>query len=102
MDLSVNEGVLVIGGGVGDAPRSAITIKRAPKGTSAVDAEQLYLTQRFGPHARGWQLRTRELVYEEGRAYDLIRIELAGGDERRLFFDVSDWLARAESLHARR
>jgi hypothetical protein len=102
MDLSINEGVLVIGGGAGDAPRSAINIKRAPRGTSAIDAEHLYLTQRFGRHGRGWQLRTRELVCEDGRSYDLVRIELAGGDERRLFFDVTDWLRRAESLHSSR
>ncbi|HEY7449746.1 MAG TPA: hypothetical protein VH702_16440 [Vicinamibacterales bacterium] len=102
MDLSINEGVLVIGGGVGDAPRSAINIKRAPRGTSAIDAEHLYLTQRFGRHGRGWQLRTRELVYEEGRAYDLVRIELTGGDPRTLYFDVTDWLARAEGLHSGR
>jgi hypothetical protein len=102
MDLSINEGVLVIGGGAGDAPRSAITIKRAPNGTSAVDAEHLYLTQRFGRYGRGWQLRMRELVYEEGRSYDRLRIGLAGGDERTLYFDVTDWLARAEGLHSSR
>jgi hypothetical protein len=102
MDLSINEGVLVVGGGTGDAPRSAVTIKRAPRGTSAMDAEHLYLTQRFGRHGRGWQLRARELVYEAGRAYDLVRIELTGGDQRTLYFDVTDWLSRAEWLHSSR
>ena len=97
MDLSINEGVLVVVGGVGDSPRSAIFIKRAPRGTSAVDAEDMYLTQRFGRHGRGWTLATRELVHDHGRAYDRLRIVLAGGSERTLYFDVTDWLARAES-----
>ena len=97
MDLSVNEGVLVVGGGAGESPRSAIFIKRAPKGTSAIDAEHMYLTQRFGRHGRGWQLGTRELVHDQGRAYDCLRIVLAGGKERTLYFDVTDWLAQAES-----
>lgn len=93
MDLSVNEGVLVIGGGVGDSVRSAIFIKRAPKGTSAIDAEQMYLTQRFGRHGRGWQLRTRELVHDQGRAFDLVRIIIGDSDERVFYFDVTEWLA---------
>jgi hypothetical protein len=102
MDLSINEGVLVVSGGTGDSPRSAIFIKRAPKGTSAVDAEHMYLTQRFGRYGRAWQLKIRELVHEEARAYDLLRIVLADGDERTLYFDVTDWLARAESLYGSR
>jgi hypothetical protein len=98
VDLSINEGVLVVGGGPGDSARSAICIKRAPRGTSAVDAERLYLIQRFGRQGRAWQLRTHELVHENGRAYDRLRIELADGAEREFYFDVTDWLGRAESL----
>ncbi len=96
MDLSINEGVLVVGGGVGDSPRSAIFIKRAPRGTSAVDAEDMYLTQRFGRRGHGWTLVTRELVHDHGRAYDRLRILVGQTDERTLYFDVTDWLAQAE------
>ena len=92
MDLSVNEGVLVVGGGAGDSPRSAICIKRAPRGTSAMDAEQMYLTQRFGRHGRGWQLRTRELMHHQGRAFDLLRIVIGDGHERTFYFDVTEQL----------
>jgi hypothetical protein len=99
MDLSINEGVLVVGGGAGDSFRSAIFIKRAPKGTSAIDAEHMYLTQRFGTHGRGWRLLARELLHTQGRAYDVLRIVLVEKDERTLYFDVTEWLMRAEVLH---
>ncbi len=38
MDLSINEGTLVVTGGIGDSVEQAIAIKNTPKGLSAARA----------------------------------------------------------------
>ena len=94
MDLSINEGTLVVTGGVGDSLPNAIVIKKTPKGLSAAGAEHLMLEQRFGKRGQGWTLKRQELVRHDGRVFDAFHIVLSGGVERALYFDVTDWLAR--------
>ena len=43
MDLSINEGTLVVTGGPGDTPQTAIVIKKTPRGLSAAGAETMLL-----------------------------------------------------------
>ena len=96
MDLSINEGTLVVTGGLGDSPSSAIVIKKTPKGLSAAGAEHLILTQRFGKHGEGWTLAQQELIKQDGRVFDVSHVILSGGTRRVLYFDVTDWLARIQ------
>jgi hypothetical protein len=95
MDLSINEGTLVVTGGPGDSVQTAIVIKKTPKGVSAAGAEHLVLTQRYGKRGEGWTLRQQALVKHHGRVLDALHIVLSGGSERAVYFDVTDWLARA-------
>jgi hypothetical protein len=94
MDLSINEGTLVVTGGLGDSFQNAIVIKKTPKGFSAAGAEQLILAQRFGKRDEGWRLLQQESLQRNGRTYDAYTIVLRDGAERMLFFDVTDWLGR--------
>jgi hypothetical protein len=96
MDLSINEGTLVVTGGLGDSPSSAIVIKKTPKGLSAAGAEHLLLSQRFGKHGEAWTLAQQELVKQDGRVFDVCHIILPDGIKRALYFDVTDWLARIQ------
>ena len=96
MDLSINEGTLVVTGGLGDSPSAAIVIKKTPKGLSAAGAEHLILTQRFGKRGEGWTLTRQELLTQDGRVFDVFQIRLSGGIDRALYFDVTDWLARIQ------
>ncbi|HEV3214702.1 MAG TPA: hypothetical protein VGZ27_03220 [Vicinamibacterales bacterium] len=96
MDLSINEGTLVVTGGPGHSVGTAIVIKKTPKGLSAAAAEHLLLTQRYGRRGRAWTLKTQDLLKADGRVYDTFRIVLLDGTERALFFDVTDWLARVQ------
>jgi len=93
MDLSINEGTLVVTGGPGDTPATAIVIRKTPKGLSAAGAEHLILTQRFGKRGDGWTLARQDLVNHDRRVFDAFHILLADGTERTLYFDVTDWLA---------
>ena len=96
MDLSINEGTLVVTGGTGDSMTAAIVIKKTPKGLSAAGAEVMLLTQRYGPRGTGWTLKQQDLLQAHGRVYDTYCVVLADGTERTLYFDVTDWLALAQ------
>jgi hypothetical protein len=98
MDLSINEGTLVVTGGPGDSIQTAIVIRKTPKGLSAAGAEHLLLTQRYGARGLGWALKAQDLLKADGRVYDTFRIVLHDGTERALFFDVTDWLARVQEF----
>ena len=96
MDLSINEGTLVVTGGPGDSPETAIVIKKIPKGLSAAGAEHVLLTQRYGSPGHGWTVKQQALLKLDGRVYDMFKIVLQDGSERDLHFDVTDWLAQVQ------
>lgn len=95
MDLSVNAGTLVVGGGLGDSLRAAVVLKRTPRGMSAIEAEFLYVAQRFGAQRTGWRIEGRHLHRLEGRSFDELRIVLPDGSRRVLFFEVTALLTQA-------
>jgi hypothetical protein len=97
VDLSINEGTLVVTGGLGDSIANAIVIKKTPKGLSAAGAEMLILTQRLGPRT-GWQIKQMISRQESGRTYDTYAIQLQDGTERSIIFDVTEWLGRASRI----
>jgi hypothetical protein len=95
MDLSINEGTLVVTGGPGDTLQTAIVIKKTPRGLSAAGAEYMLLAKWFGERDKHWTMKRQTMVQAEGRTYDTYEVMLSDGTERRLYFDVTDWLARA-------
>jgi hypothetical protein len=93
MDLSINEGTLVVTGGTGDSLQTAIVIRKTPRGLSAAGAEHLLLAQRCGQPGEAWTVQRQELIKYDGRVFDAVHVVLAGGDARTFYFDVTDWLA---------
>ena len=98
MDLSINEGTLVVTGGPGDSPQTAIVIKKTPRGLSAAGAETMLLGKWFGQRGKYWRLKAQTLLVADGRTYDVYEVVMSDGAERRLYFDVTDWLSRAGAL----
>jgi hypothetical protein len=94
MDLSINEGTLVVTGGPGHTLQTAIVIKKTPRGLSAAGAEMMLLQKWFGERGRDWTMKRQEMVQADSRTYDTYEVVLIDGSERRLYFDVTDWLAR--------
>src|ERR1044072_2308294 len=94
MDLSINEGTLVVTGGPGDTLQTAIVIKKTPRGLSAAGAEYMLLNKWFGVRQADWTLKRQEMLQVEGRTYDTYEVVLTNGSEKRLFFDVTEWLSR--------
>lgn len=95
MDLSINEGTLVVTGGPGATLQTAIVIKKTPRGLSAAGAETMLLRKWFGERDMHWTLKRQEMLQVDGRTYDTYEVVLTDGTERRLYFDVTDWLASA-------
>jgi hypothetical protein len=94
MDLSINEGTLVVTGGPGDTLQAAIVIKKTPRGLSAAGAEYMLLRKWFGERGANWTMKRQEMLQVEGRTYDTYEVVLTDGSEKRLFFDVTEWLSR--------
>ena len=96
MDLSINEGTLVVTGGPGDTPQTAIVIKKTPSGLSAAGAETMLLRKWFGAQGTNWTMKRQEMMQLDGRTYDTYEVVLTDGSARKLFFDVTDWLSRTQ------
>ena len=96
MDLSINEGTLVVTGGPGDSPQTAIVIRKTPRGLSAAGAEHLLIVQRHGQRSDAWSVKSCDLIQEAGRTYDVYVITLADGGDRTLYFDITDWLTNVK------
>jgi len=94
MDLSINEGTLVVTGGPGDTLQTAIVIKKTPRGLSAAGAETMLLAKWFGERGTSWTMKRQEMMQADGRTYDAYEVILSDGSERRLYFDVTEWLSR--------
>jgi hypothetical protein len=93
MDLSINEGTLVVSGGPGDSTQTAISIKKTPRGLSAAGAELMLLQKWFGIRGKSWTLTQQQLLQLDGKTYDVYEVALNTGAIRSLYFDVTDWLA---------
>ena len=94
MDLSINEGTLVVTGGPGDTLQTAIAIKKTPRGLSAAGAEHMLLRKWFGERDTNWTLKHGSMLQLDGRTYDIYDVVLSDGSGRRLYFDVTEWLSR--------
>ena len=101
VDLSINEGTLVVTGGPGDAMHNAIVIKKTPKGLSAAGAELMLLTRRYGTRNQDWTLAHQDLVRDGARVFDTYDIVLAGGGRRSVWFDITEWLSNIYKLDQR-
>ena len=94
MDLSINEGTLVVTGGPGDTVQTAIVIKKLPRGLSAAGAEHMLLQKWFGERGKKWTLKQQLLLRIHGKTYDAYDVVLDDGSQRSLYFDITEWLSR--------
>ena len=74
-------------GGDGATQDAAIRIQGAPNDALATRAEYAWLAKHFP----GFKRKTQALVQApHGRFFDMIEIELATGERRNFYFDISD------------
>jgi hypothetical protein len=56
----------------------------------------MLLRKWFGDRDKDWTMKRQTMLQVDGRTYDTYDVVLAGGSERQLFFDVTEWLARTQ------
>ncbi|MBC7222818.1 MAG: hypothetical protein H5T59_00830 [Anaerolineae bacterium] len=81
-------------GGDGATLEQAIVIRGAPNHLAGVEAEYAYLERAFGQRGRDWHLAMQTLHMVGDRPYDEMRILLADGTEKPVYFDLSDFFGK--------
>ena len=72
----------------GESKENAIIISGAENSNDGVKAEYKYLTRKFGD----WELDSQFFFTEEDKYYDQLDIELPNGNEKTLYFDISEFV----------
>jgi hypothetical protein len=80
-------------GGSGDSQEDAIVIKNAANHQAGVDAEYLYLEEKFGERDIHWKLVMQALLKGE-KPVDWLMIELTDGTTKSIYFDVSEFFGK--------
>jgi len=84
---------IIFAGWSGDSSEDAIVIKNAKNHRAGVDAEYLYLQERFGERDIHWKLIMQALLKGEKRV-DWLLIELGDGTTKSIYFDVSEFFGK--------
>lgn len=95
MDLTnLKFGDVTLSGGPGDTLQTAIIIHGAPNEMAGIHAEYLCLEALFGREDVDWQLEWQALLSSAGRYYDEMRLRLADGTSRTIYFDITDFFGK--------
>lgn len=81
-------------GGDGSSMEKAVRIIGAENSAQGVQAEYLYLTERFGMRGRDWSLEMQSLVKKEGKSFDVMMIALKDGRGINVYFDITEFFGK--------
>jgi hypothetical protein len=81
-------------GGPGDAPETAVVIAGASDSMAGIAAEYSYLEKKFGPRSVDWKLKRQSVLPQKGKVYDRMEIELKGGGQKTVFFDITEFFGK--------
>ncbi len=87
-------GDITFSGGPGDTLQTAIVVRGAPNTMAGIRAEYSYLEALFGRKGVDWQLERQVLLFSAGRPYDEMRLRLADGTLRTVYFDITDFFGK--------
>jgi hypothetical protein len=84
---------IIFAGGSGDSREDAMVIQNAENHRAGVDAEYLYLQQRFGEKDVHWRL-VFQVLLKGDKPVDWLKIELTDGTMKDIYFDVSEFFGK--------
>ncbi len=87
-------GGIALSGGPGDALQTAIVIHGAPNTQAGIRTEYLCLEALFGRRGVDWQLERQALLVSGDRRYDEMRLRLADGTSKTVYFDITDFFGK--------
>jgi hypothetical protein len=82
--------------GSGDSVQDPIIIKGALSHRNGVAAEYIFIQHKYGRKDVDWKVKMQMLL-KGSKPIDLIRIELANGTRRDIYFDTNDFWGREET-----
>jgi hypothetical protein len=80
-------------GGNGDSFETAIVINETDT-AAGVESEYAYLSERFGEKYTDWRFASQSLQNHDGKYYDVIKITLADGIPKSVYFDISNFYGK--------
>ena len=76
-------------GGDGPTKKEAIVILGANNETEGVDSEHSWLEEKYGEENVEWGMVDQELIDENDKQYDLLKIKIKSGVIDKFWFDIS-------------
>ncbi|MBE15460.1 MAG: hypothetical protein ABNH00_13605 [Dokdonia sp.] len=82
-------------GGDGSSLVRAVIIKNAKNGYQGIQAQSLYIENRYGIRNLDWRMKSQELKQERNKTFDKITIErIAAQKEAVIYFDISEFYGK--------
>jgi hypothetical protein len=81
-------------GGNGLDTGEAIIIIGAIDELEGIDAEYIWLEEKYGDQDYDWELIDQKLVEVEGIKYDQLRIKLLNGEIKEIWFDITEFYGK--------
>jgi len=75
----------------GDSLENAVVIHGTSNTKKGIEAENQYLSEKFGQHGLDWNKIGQSLIEIENKQYDRIDIELMDGTSKKVYFDISEF-----------
>ena len=72
----------------------AIIILGAKDEAQGVDAEYIWIEERFGKQNIKWEMNDQELIDEGDKQYDILRIKFPDGKIEEFWFDITDFYGK--------
>jgi hypothetical protein len=76
-------------GGNGSIKEEAVIILGASNEVEGVDAEYVWIENKFGEEIVQWELVDQELFDEGNRQYDILKIKFENGNVREFWFEIT-------------
>ncbi|MGY5875986.1 MAG: hypothetical protein RTU30_09585 [Candidatus Thorarchaeota archaeon] len=80
--------------GSGNSVEDPIFISGVSGHFAAVDAEYVYLREKFGERGSDWTLIQQSLMGVDDRQIDKMDIKLASGETVIVYFDITEWFGK--------
>ncbi|MHA1929054.1 MAG: hypothetical protein ACTSV2_10820 [Candidatus Thorarchaeota archaeon] len=80
--------------GSGESPDDPIIIEGVSGNFEAEQAEYSYLSQKFGNRGVDWKMLQQSLIESNGRMMDRMELELSGGSQVTLYFDITEYFGQ--------
>ena len=74
--------------------KEAIIILGAKDETEGVDAEYLWLEEKYGEENVDWEMIDQTLSDEGDRQFDILKIKFSDGKTEEFWFDITDFYGK--------